>query len=257
MDFFTCDFTVTKIALACKVFAGTGAKTHLDRPCHGLAFHLGGEKIYRFSDGKSLTVYENDVIFLPQGSSYVVEEKKIGDCYAVNFELSERENFPPFTLRIKNAQPLLSSFKCAEQAFTRKKVDWSATAKSALYAIIAQIQSEKHLRYVTSNAKKILSPAIEYIHNFYVDGEIKIQTLASLCSISQAYFRKLFYRCYARTPVQYINALKLDRAKELLAQTEFSIERVAEESGFRNVYYFYRFFKKAVGKTPTEYKQQT
>ena len=65
--FMNSDFNINKIVLAIFVAAGTGDAIHKNRPSHGLAIHKGGEKIYIFSDGKILTVKENDIIAVTFG----------------------------------------------------------------------------------------------------------------------------------------------------------------------------------------------
>jgi len=52
----------------------------------------------------------------------------------------------------------------------------------------------------------------------------------------------------------YIQICRLDKAKELLNNTHFSIAEVAEKSGFKDVNYFIRFFKKHTGLTPKKYQ---
>ena len=74
--------------------------------------------------------------------------------------------------------------------------------------------------------------------------------------MSPSYFRKVFFYAYGQSPIKYINSLKLARAEELLAQNECSLENVSELSGFNNIYYFFRFFKKNLGVTPTEYRKK-
>lgn len=94
-DFMNYDFNINKIAVACFVRAGTGHAVHENRPSHGLAFHTEGEKIYTFSDGRSLLVKPNTVIYLPKNSTYRVTTKSAGDCYAINFDIDEENSFHP------------------------------------------------------------------------------------------------------------------------------------------------------------------
>lgn len=105
------------------------------------------------------------------------------------------------------------------------------------------------------NVIKIIEPALEYIHNTYAESGISVKYLSTLCNVSEVYFRKLFVKCTGIPPINYINGLKLLRAKELLAQSQCSLETVAEMSGFGNLCYFCRYFKKETGITPSEYRK--
>jgi AraC-like DNA-binding protein len=49
--------------------------------------------------------------------------------------------------------------------------------------------------------------------------------------------------------------IRLDKAKELLCETTLPIGEIAEQLGFRDQYYFARFFKAKIGMTPGEYRQ--
>lgn len=255
MDFFDYDFNVTDIVLACEVPAGAGTAVHKNRASHGLAFHTGGEKIYVFGKKKRLTVTSGDIIFLPEHSDYVVTPSLPGGCYAINFKIDEPVIFDPSVIRPKNYSKTVELFSSAEKAFRTKKSGFAYKCKSDLYALIYMLFKEHRSGYFPSERKKRLLPAVEYIHNHYFEEDISVSFLAELCGIKAAYFRRCFSECYGTSPVKYVSALRLLRAKELLSQNEYSAEAVAELSGFNNIYYFYRFFKKNVGVTPNEYRK--
>ena len=255
MDFFDYDFNVIKIIFACLVPSGTGDAVHNCRPSHGIALNLDGEKEYIFDNNEKLTARENDIIFLPEKSNYTVTNKSYGDCYAINFKIDEQVLFRPFVLHIKNSAKLLDSFKAAEKAFKVKQTGYMMKCKAELYSVIYLIMLENGFGYVSGGAKKIVEPALEYIHNTYAENSISIKYLSALCNVSEVYFRKLFVKCTGIPPINYINGLKLLRAKELLAQSQCSLETVAEMSGFGNLCYFCRYFKKETGITPSEYRK--
>lgn len=254
-DFFDYDFVITKLTFAGRIPAGTGKAIHNNRPSYGLAFHLGGEKEYVFGDHTVFTVRENDLIFLPMQSDYVVTPIAEGDCFAINFLLNERVPLSPFVLHIKNAGQIAELFSKTETDFKTKKNGYMIRCKAKLYSLIAVILHEKNLKYIPTYRETIIKPAIEYIHNFYSEKNITIDTLAQICGRKESYFRRIFTQCCGITPIQYINRLKLMRAKEMLSQQDYSIELISELSGFQNVSYFCRYFKKTVGITPTEFRK--
>lgn len=256
VDFFDCDVAVTEIILACKVAAGTGIKVHNKRPSHGFALNIAGRKTYIFNDGKKLSVGENDIIFLPQGSSYVVDDEISGDCYAINFKICPNAVFSPFVLHIKKSAEITECFKEAEKCFSSKQYGYSYKCRAYLYSVFHIVVAEKNLKYISNDTKKMLLPAVNYIHSSYTKGDTRLEKAAELCKMSPSYFRKVFFYAYGQSPIKYINSLKLARAKELLAQNECSLENVSELSGFNNIYYFFRFFKKNLGVTPTEYRKK-
>ncbi len=253
MDFFDCDPDVTGITLVCEVPAGMGEPVHKKRPSHGLAFNLSGEKDYVFDSGACLTVRANDVILLPEDSNYTVRDRIPGACYAVNFKIREPLHLDPFVFHSKSSTKLFDRFTCAEKEFSRKGAGYMLKCKAELYAILHQIIKDHSQSYAPVSKKRLIAPAIDYIHSHYSKENIKIDSLSELCGFKESYFRRIFTLYCGESPVKYINRLRITLAKELLAQNEYSVAAVAELSGFGNVYYFCRLFKKETGLTPSEY----
>lgn len=257
LDLAAKDLTVTRAVLACRVPAGGGECVHNDRPSHGLALHVGGEKCYRFSDGRALHVKKGDLIFLPEGANYIVQDIEAGECYAVNFKLLERETLSPFVFHTKSTGRYLDLFSDAERIFREMKAGYLIGVKARLYALIAMLTEEYRIGYLPQRTRARLSPALDRIHASYAEETVEIDALAALCGMKSSYFRRLFLRSLGVSPVKYINSLRLARAKQLLLESEYSVERIGEMAGFRNLCYFHRFFKKEVGMTPTEYRSDS
>ena len=84
------------------------------------------------------------------------------------------------------------------------------------------------------------------INNF--TKPIKNEELAALCKISTVYFRKLFFEVYGVSPMQYIQNLRIHRAKEMLRSDYSSITDIAFTLGYNNIYEFSKAFKKYFGE---------
>lgn len=68
------------------------------------------------------------------------------------------------------------------------------------------------------------------------------------------YANRIFKKVMGITIMKYRNKLRIDAAKNLLSVTEYSMEQIAEKTGFCNKYYFAKCFKSIEGITPTDYK---
>lgn len=255
--FITTNHNVSEIILACLVPVGAGEPIHKNRLSHGIAFNYSGEKIYRFHNGPSFTVKQNDFIYLPKGSNYTVETNIPGETYCINFLLSQNESFDPFIFHIRNENEVIQSYQTAEKAWRRKKYGFQFLCKSELYKILYQLQRNFFTPYTPNSKLSLLAPAITYIHNNYASDEISVEKLSELCSMSYEYFRQLFHIYYNCSPIKYINTLKLNRAKELLSSGLYSVKEAAQQSGFFEMSYFSRFFRKNVGISPLQYINQT
>ena len=124
---------------------------------------------------------------------------------------------------------------------------------SSLYKILSEMQRGQSVPYLPKTKQDIIQPAVHYIHENYTASLIDMQFLSGLCGISYDYLRKLFEQRFGVSPIKYINALKINRAKELLSSGLYSVSEVAFSSGFSDLSHFSRFFKANVGVLPSEY----
>lgn len=242
-------FVIGQISFADIVKAGTGAKIHKNRKSHGLAIFLGGERTFDF-DGRKMKVGGNTIVYFPKGCNYTIRDKVAFDCYAINFQMPDGASFPPFSFKIKNIHTYVESFRQAQRLRARKRPGFDSKIKALLYGILANMQSEYALPYANS---AIIEPAIRYIHANYDKQSISVPHLAALCGISCVHLRNTFVKCFAMSPIRYVNDLKLTRAKELLSSQFYTVSQVCYLSGYRDESHFCREFKKHFDLTPGDY----
>ncbi|SHH15930.1 PocR ligand-binding domain-containing protein [Clostridium grantii] len=100
----------------------------------------------------------------------------------------------------------------------------------------------------------ILKPALEYIKENYGE-KITLNNMASHCNISTSYFSKLFKREIGESFTDYVNKVKIDKAKELLQTTDIPIINISLNLAFDDCGYFIKIFKKSEGVTPAVYRK--
>jgi transcriptional regulator GlxA family with amidase domain len=83
---------------------------------------------------------------------------------------------------------------------------------------------------------------------------LRLEELAAQSGISVRSLNRRFRRATGRTPMQYLQQIRLDNAKELLRASNLSIAEVAFNSGFADCSYFSAQFKKAVSLSPRSYR---
>ena len=87
-------------------------------------------------------------------------------------------------------------------------------------------------------------------------ASLSMAELAQRAGISTSHFRRLFLQAMGSTPHRYILRLRLQRAAELLTQTDLAIERIAQDCGFGNQSHLTASFKAAYGVTPARMKKK-
>ena len=92
-----------------------------------------------------------------------------------------------------------------------------------------------------------------YIDMHFLDEEVLSQ-LPGEFSISENHLRRVFKLVMDKTLHQYLINKKIDEAKYLLIQSNFSIIEIIYKSGFKSSSSFYKFFKDINKMTPREYR---
>lgn len=88
----------------------------------------------------------------------------------------------------------------------------------------------------------------------HVCTNISPEEIASKLNISYSWFRRTFRQYTGFSPAQYMMQLKIQKAKDLLAQTNDSVKQIAGILNFEPVDYFSVFFKRATGQNPLTYR---
>lgn len=88
----------------------------------------------------------------------------------------------------------------------------------------------------------------------HLPERLTLADLARAAHLSPAHFTTVFRRATGLPPLRYVQRVRLERAKELLAEGVLSVAEVARAVGFRDAAYFHRAFTCAVGVTPGRYR---
>ena len=90
------------------------------------------------------------------------------------------------------------------------------------------------------------------MHEEYAQNQ-PLTRYAAYCSLSLSRFSHVFRAATGLTPLNYLNRIRIDKAKELLLNTSLSVAEISEITGFSSQNYFGRLFKKQVGQSPTQF----
>ena len=98
-----------------------------------------------------------------------------------------------------------------------------------------------------------LSAALSHISENFT-SQITTPELAAMCNLNTAYFCELFKSATGKTAIEFINALRIRKAEELISATDMNMTEIALALGFSSPSYFDRVFKKINGNSPREFR---
>ena len=101
----------------------------------------------------------------------------------------------------------------------------------------------------------VIARARAFLGQHYMDPNLMLQDAAEAVHLSQSHFSTVFSQETGLTFTQYLTALRIGKARELLEATEMRTAQIAEEVGYNDAHYFSYLFKKNTGMTPGEYRK--
>jgi AraC-like DNA-binding protein/ligand-binding sensor protein len=102
----------------------------------------------------------------------------------------------------------------------------------------------------------LIKRAKEYVAS-HLSDRIKLGNIARFLNMSRFHFCRTFKQATGETFVQYLNRVRVDRAKMLLRSNGLRISEIAYEVGFQTLTHFNRTFRKLAGRSPTEYRSRS
>ena len=141
-----------------------------------------------------------------------------------------------------------------------KKTESIITAQIKTKIILLQFILEMWERgFVIENDKSgrntVEKEMISYIQQNFME-KISLKEFSEQFHLSEKYISRYFKEHFHITLSQYITHLRLEHAKQLLQDTDIPVTEIAMQSGYQNVSYFIRSFKKTYGVSPLKYRKK-
>lgn len=158
-------------------------------------------------------------------------------------------------------ESLLFSMREAYEEYISKDVCYLLPVRAHIYLSVCAI-----LRYYAGQRSELdkliyhnvirLRPVIEYITEHYSE-KIYIETLADMVALSPDYFTKMFKDSIGKTPIDYINGVRVNHSLRLLSMTDTPINEIADQLGFSGPNYFHKIFKAYMDTSPLAYRKSS
>lgn len=211
-----------------------------------LAFRIKGDAVIR-SRGKEYVVGTNDVLYLPQNMEYTARYTDT-EMIVVHF-ITHTDDTAPEVYSSADAEAVYKAFTKCLSLWEGKQTGYVPFVTSEVYEILGiLLKSETAVRL----PEHFLS-AVSYINSSYKEPTLTVPEVCRYAGISETVFRVLFKEYYGKTPIAYINDMRTEYARSLIANGE-TVERAAQRSGFSDPKYFARTVKRMYGCTPRSFK---
>ena len=212
-------------------------------------------------DGHShtLTAGETSVLFPYVVHSY--EHSPDAEVYIILFEArmasifeSELSTQKPIYPYLSDSSPILPLIARITELMQGDDQSRFKAACAYLQAVVGELLTSLPLCHTESVTENMTKPILLYCSEHFADEDISIKKIASDLYISQSYVSKVFSTKLKYSFREYINELRISKAKELLRKTDMKIVNVMLECGFKNQSSFNRIFSEICGISPKEYR---
>ena len=228
---------------------GVEERYEAGRTFSSLAFRLRGKSTLTVS-GRQCVADEKSVIYIPAG----VDFSRVGgneELIVLHLEC-HGENDQEITILHADG---------VEEQFEKLLSDWETGGVGArnrclsrFYRILETVEKAKQLSQALP--PEAIAEGVTYLQEHYRDSDLTVSRLASLCHVSEVYFRRVYHECFGISPWQRILELRFSYARTLLQSGYYTVKEIANLAGFSDVKYFRTAFGKRFGCTPTEYAAQ-
>lgn len=105
------------------------------------------------------------------------------------------------------------------------------------------------------DGRSVVEKAKRYIEDNY-HKDLSIEELSEVAGLSISHFCTLFKQISGYTFLEFVTNCRMEKAKYILQNSNVKVYQVAPLVGYQDPRYFTQVFKKATGKTPTEYREE-
>ncbi|CAM4522221.1 MAG: AraC family transcriptional regulator [Paenibacillus macerans] len=153
---------------------------------------------------------------------------------------------------LKNGYQIADTFKKLVDSWDSKRPGYELISKAYLLQLLFEISQYRQKQNENHAVSLKIEKVIEYMH-LHIGQRVTLGELAELVHLSTYYLSRAFKNTTGYSVIEYFNKIKVDKAKELLAEEDKKVKEVARELGFADEFYFSRIFKRMEGISPSEY----
>ena len=228
------------------------------RSANGLILYIRGGHERTMSTGEDVSTRPFDLLLLPYRSSYRSRVAEPGtEYYQIDFDYFENGEKTavfdaPHIISSRESERYIAAMRDIFDIYVENRPGANLRCISRLTELLAEFVRNRAAAPTQIDGMERIVKSVDYIRNHYYENT-PLAELAGLSGTCVSNLEKSFARLFGMSPVEYRNRLRIEHAKMLLSGG-FSIAETASRTGFADVYYFSRVFKKYAGCTPGQYR---
>ena len=220
-----------------------------------LAIYILEGNISMVQEGEALSAQKNELLLLDCYTQHEYFAGLNAHTLWVHFDGNNaRQWFDE--IKAKKGQKMICTNQTAECIYNIiefiKQNQNEYIISNELYSLLCHLSKENAVNQESRKISQIESAKKFIISNY--DQNISVRDIANAAHMSVSYFSKLFKKSMEFSPYDYLLTVRLDKAKEMLQQTEYSVESIAYKTGFNSSSNFVYFFKKETGLSPLKFR---
>ena len=221
------------------------------RHYHALIFRAHGKATVVKGDSQ-LRLNKNDVTFVPMGYDYVISSSTDEEVFVVHFEAFFEKTPPISNMHATNPDTFITLFGKMLTTWQNQPCGFVYRIDSLFLSILEQIECQS-LASDSKSSKYCVQHAVEAMHSGFSNPELSVESVSKDSGYCTSYFRRIFFEEMGISPKEYLVNLRINHAVALLESQYYSVEKVAELSGYTSAKYFSTSFKRVTGKSPSSY----
>lgn len=243
------------------VYSGTGTffinQTLYDkRP--GDLFVIPGNTIHRSMIDADDPIVSTAIFFAPG----LIQDDPFDIHYATLgiYEMARKQNIYRYELPAELQTLTAEMLDAMQIELSNKNTGYRHAIRLLLQQLLLRLNRYLHSSWPGESKASSVGPvwvreALQRI-DAHPNKGYRLAELAREASVSPSHFSRVFKQLTGMSVTDYVNAKRVMSAKEMLMDTDESIDRIAEQCGFEAVPHFYRTFRQVAGLTPAQYRKE-